>query len=279
VIDLHTHSTFSDGSLTPEELAQLAREVGLSAIALTDHDTTDGVPGFVAACDREGITGLAGVEISADTPKGTMHLLGFFVDPEHPGLCQSLVRIREGRTIRNRKILERLAKLGVGVTWDEVSALAGGDVVGRPHIARALVNGGHVESCASAFRDWLGKGKPAYVDRFRLSPEEGLSQIRDAGGVAVLAHPFTLGLRRGQLRKCVSELVGWGLAGIEVFYPEHGYNRRKEYRGLAKEFDLVMTGGSDFHGDMNPAIRLGRGFGNVNVPDSVLVELKQRVGC
>ncbi len=277
MIDLHTHSVFSDGSLTPEALAALAHEAGLSAIALTDHDTTDGVPQLMAACAREGITGVAGVEISADTPKGTMHLLGFFMDPEHSGLCRALAQVREGRLDRNRKILERLAELGKPIMWDEVAALAGSDVVGRPHIAGALVNGGYSESREAAFRDWLGKGKPAYVDRFRLSPQDGIACIRAAGGVAVLAHPFTLGLRAKPLRACVKELVGWGLSGIEVFYPEHSLQRREEYQRLAKAFDLVMTGGSDFHGEMNPAIQIGRGFGNVRVRDSVLVALRERI--
>jgi predicted metal-dependent phosphoesterase TrpH len=278
MIDLHTHSTFSDGSLTPEELAAAARETGLSAIALTDHDTVDGTARLMAACEAEGITGVAGVEISADFPAGTMHLLGYFLDSEYTGLQEALAEVRGGRLVRNRKIVETLPGLGMEVAWDEVSALAGSDVIGRPHIAQAMVNRGYVPSCEIAFRDWLGKGKPAYADRFRLSPRDGIACIREAGGVAVLAHPFTLGLRTKRLRALISELVGWGLAGIEVFYPEHGSDRRQLYKGLAKEFDLVMTGGSDFHGAMNPAIQLGRGFGNVKVADSVLGDLRGRTG-
>lgn len=279
MIDLHTHSTFSDGSLTPEELAAAAKEAGLSAIALTDHDTVDGTSRLIAACAREGITGIAGVEISADTSPGTMHLLGFFVDPEHAGLKDALIEVCGGRLVRNRRIVEALGALDMETPWEEVAAQAGGDVIGRPHIAQAMVNRGYVPSCTAAFQEWLGKGKPAYVDRFRLSPRDGIARIREAGGVAVLAHPFTLDLRLKTLRELVAQLVGWGLSGIEVFYPEHGDARRQQYQGLAHEFGLVMTGGSDFHGAMNPAIQLGRGFGNVRVDDSVLVELRKRRNC
>ena len=278
MIDLHTHSTFSDGSLTPEELAALADEVGLSAIALTDHDTVDGTPQFVAACEAQGITGVAGVEISADFTAGTMHLLGYFLDPGHAGLRDALIQIRDGRLVRNRRILETLSGLGMAVPWEEVDSLAGSDVIGRPHIAQAMVKRGYVPSCDIAFRDWLGKDKPAYADRYRLAPRDGIARIREAGGVAVLAHPFTLGLRPKRLRETLSELVGWGLSGIEVFYPEHGSDRRQLYQRLAREFGLVTTGGSDFHGAMNPAIQLGRGFGNVKVADSVLVDLRGRIG-
>ncbi len=277
MIDLHTHSTFSDGSLTPEELAAAAREAGLSAIALTDHDTVDGTPRFVEACARGGITGIAGVEISADTLKGTMHLLGYFLDPEHAGLRDALAEVRDGRRVRNHRIVEELATHGMELTWAEVLTLSGGDVVGRPHIAQAMVKRGYVPSCNAAFQEWLGKGKPAYVDRFRLSPQDGIARIREAGGVAVLAHPFTLDLRFKKLRTLVSDLVGWGLSGVEVFYPEHGADRRQQYQTLAHDFDLVMTGGSDFHGDMNPSIQLGRGFGNVCVKDSVLDQLRERL--
>jgi len=258
-------------------LALAAREAGLSAIALTDHDTVDGTPRFVEACAREGVTGVAGVEISADTPRGAMHLLGYFLDTEHAGLRDALDKVRGGRRRRNVRIVEELAAHGKEITWDEVMALSGGDVVGRPHFAQAMVKRGYVPSCNAAFQEWLGKGKPAYVDRFRLTPQDGIACIREAGGVAVLAHPFTLDLRFKKLRALVSDLVGWGLSGIEVFYPEHGADRRQQYQTLAHEFDLVMTGGSDFHGDMNPSIRLGRGFGNVHVKDSVLVELRKRL--
>ena len=278
MIDLHTHSTCSDGSLSPEALAAAAHEAGLSALALTDHDTTEGVPAFQAACKRVGITGVSGVELSVDFSPGTMHLLGFFVDPANESLQDALRSLREGREIRNRKILKALKTLKMELTWDEVAALAGSDVIGRPHIAQAMMERGYVSNRQDAFKRFLAKGKPAYADRFRLEPQVGVRLVRDAGGVCVLAHPFTLRLTPSKLRACVAELAAMGLQGIEVFYPEHSPERRHQYQRLARAFDLAMTGGSDFHGDANPAIKLGRGFDNVYVSDEILVELRSRIG-
>jgi len=278
MIDLHTHSTFSDGSLSPEELATLAADADLSAVALTDHDTTDGVPRFIKACEDVGIEGVPGVEISVDFEPGTMHMLGFFMDINNTALQAALLNIREGREQRNRKIIEKLCNLGMELEWDEVASLAdvsGKGVIGRPHIMQAMMNRGYVAAKDEAFDKFLGKGKSAYVDRFRLSPREGIECIRAAGGVPVLAHPFTLGLKFGKLRRCVGELVGYGLQGIEVYYSMHNDALRSQYMSLVEEFSLVATGGSDFHGDMNPSIQIGRGFGNVKVDDSVLVKLRR----
>lgn len=274
MIDLHTHSTFSDGSLTPEELAQLAADAALSAVALTDHDTTDGVPRFLKACENVGVEGIVGVEISVDFEPGSMHMLGFFMDINNVALQSALLNIRDGRERRNHKILKKLSELGMELEWGEVAALAGSDVVGRPHIMQAMMSRGYIATKNEAFDLWLGKGKPAYVDRFRLSPRDGIECIRSAGGVAVLAHPFTLGLKFGKLRVLVGELSGYGLQGIEVIYSLHNDKLRSQYMSLVEEFNLVATGGSDFHGDMNPSIRIGRGFGNVKVDDSVLERLR-----
>lgn len=275
LIDLHTHSTFSDGSFSPEDLAKLASEAGLSALALTDHDTTDGIPFFIDACDRLDIKSVAGVEISVDYDYGTMHMLGYFVDTGNTALQSALLNIRNGRERRNQKILEKLCELGMELEWSEIEALAGdGGVVGRPHFAQAMMARGYVSTKEEVFDLWLGKGKPAYVDRFRLTPAEGIACIREAGGVAVLAHPFTLGLSFGKLRKCVAELAEQGLQGIEVFYSMHNSELRSQYLTLVQEFNLTATGGSDFHGDMNPAIQIGCGFGGLIVKDTVLDELR-----
>jgi 3',5'-nucleoside bisphosphate phosphatase len=278
VIDLHTHSTFSDGSLSPQALVHAAGEAGLSALALTDHDTTAGIPSFMRACKSAGITGVPGVEISVEFSPGTMHMLGFFMDLDHQPLQDALARLREGREQRNRKILAALCDLGMALTWGEVAALAGSDVIGRPHIAQAMINRGYASTKKEVFRRFLGRGLSAYVERFRLDPHKGIGLIRDAGGVCVLAHPFTLKLQKKKLRTCIAKLVASGLQGLEVFYPEHGPERRHQYQRLARAFDLVMTGGSDFHGDANPAIKLGRGFDNVYVSDAILDDLRERVG-
>lgn len=276
MIDLHVHSIFSDGSLTPEDLVARAAEGGLSAIALTDHDTTAGVPRFLAAGEEHSVRAISGVEISADFKGGTMHMLGYFVDPAHRALNEKLEWIREGRKARNAEVLEKLHKLGFGITWEDVKSYAGDEVVGRPHFAQALQARGCVASKDEAFDRYLGKGKPAYAERRRLTPEDSLQLIIGAGGVPVLAHPFTLNINSQKLRDLVKDLASKGLQGIEVYYSEHTAPMVKHYLGLTKKFGLVATGGSDFHGALTPDIRLGRGFGNLDVPDAVVDALAAR---
>lgn len=285
MIDLHVHSTFSDGTLTPAELVAKARALGLRALALTDHDCTGGLREFAAAgaaadAGPGGLrfTAVPGVEISAEVSPGTMHMLGYHIDPDNGDLEGVLVRIREGRESRNRQILARLAELGMPLEWEEVAAFAGEDVVGRPHFAQALLARGYVSTKQEAFDRYLAKGKPAYMDRLRFSPADSLAAIREAGGVPVLAHPFTLKLEPDALKAAVRELAEAGLAGIEVYYPEHAPDQVRQYRGLAEAFGLVATGGSDYHGANNPDIEMGRGFGSLNVPDDILDALRDRAG-
>lgn len=276
MIDLHVHSTYSDGSLTPAQLVDEAVRVGLSALALTDHDSTDGVAEFLAACRGQPVEGIAGVELSAEIRKGTMHVLGYCVDPDSSALQEALSTMCGGREVRNRRILQRLNALGLELTWDEVSAFAGNEVVGRPHFALAMMARGYVQSKDCAFDRYLAKGKPGYVDRLRLSPEACVQKVREAGGVAVLAHPFTLELNPDELRDCVAQLANTGLGGIEVYYPEHPPRMTARYKRLADDFGLVATGGSDYHGELNPLIRLGVGFGTLAVPDEAVAELRRR---
>ena len=281
MIDLHCHSTYSDGSCTPEALVHMAHAAGLRALALTDHDTTTGVAPFLAASRALGddkLECLAGVEISVEVPRGTVHILGYFVDPADVPLEAALTQIREGRGTRNAHIVSRLNELGMDLTAEDVAAHAGEQVVGRVHIAQALVTKGFVADKQAAFKRYLAKGKPAYADRFRLSPEAGIRMIRDAGGAAVLAHPVTLRLGKRALREQIGALREMGLAGLEVFYPLHPPKVVKDYLSMARAFDLVPTGGSDFHGDANPAIKLGRGFGSLHVDDDLLEPLRARAG-
>ncbi|MBM4142901.1 MAG: PHP domain-containing protein [Lentisphaerae bacterium] len=284
MIDLHMHSTFSDGSLRPSELVARAREIGLTAIALTDHDCTDGIPPLMEACraanaahpDAPGLVCVPGVEISVDVPRGTMHMLGYFIDPAGARLRATLARIQGGRADRNREILAKINALGMNLAWEDVKRHATEDVVGRPHFARALVERGYVSSTAAAFERYLAKGKPAYADRFRLSPEAGIAAIREAGGAPVLAHPFTLEADGTGLRAELERLKAIGLEGLEVFYSEHTPAQTQEYGRLARELDLAMTGGSDFHGALNPAIKMGVGFGSLQVDDGLLEGLRRR---
>ena len=239
MIDLHSHSTFSDGSFTPRELVKHAKDLGLSALALTDHDTTAGMDQFMDACSEFGITGVPGVEISVDVRSGTMHMLGYFINTKDDKLEQILTRIRSGREDRNKQILEKLNALGLKLTFKEVNAFAAEDVIGRPHFALAMVQKGYVSNKDAAFELYLGKGKPAYVERYRLSASESIAAIVNAGGVSVLAHPFTLDLNRAALRDFIKDMKGRGLQGIEVYYSEHNGEQQREYESLTNEFDMV----------------------------------------
>ena len=278
VIDLHFHSIFSDGDYTPEELAAQGKKQGLYAMSLTDHDTTEGVARFLAAAEAEGVAAASGVEISAEYNPGTMHMLGYFFDTTNAALVEALVNIRDGRHQRNVKIVEQLRALGLDLTLEECAAEAGGEVVGRPHIAIVLEKKGYVKNKDEAFEQYLAKGKPGYVPRFRLFPADCVKIIRDAGGVAVLAHPFTLQLKPEALRQTVSELAEVGLGGIEVLYSEHKDDQVRLYEQLCRDFGMVATGGTDFHGRITPDIKLGRGFGRPMVADSAFDELKKRAG-
>lgn len=277
MIDLHTHSTFSDGSLTPVELVGQARDAGLTALALTDHDGMMGIDAFLDACGRAGIRGVPGVEISVDFGPGTLHMLGFFLDHHHQAVETALARLRGARQDRNLRILDKINALGMALTWDEVAAFASEEVVGRPHFAQAMVQKGYVKGKLEAFDRFLGKGKPAYADRYRLTVAESIAMIRGAGGVPVLAHPFTLGLERNRLKEFVMGLAREGLQGIEVYYSEHNAEQQKQCLAIAQEAGLAMSGGSDFHGDLNPSVRLGVGFGNLNIPDEWVDLLHARI--
>ena len=278
MIDLHCHSTFSDGSLPPERLVEEAVRIGLSALALTDHDTTAGVPRFLAAGAGRPIRLVPGVELSVDCSSGVMHMLGYWMDLANPELVRQMEWIRDGRAMRNRAMLEKLNALGFAMTWEEVAAFAGEDVVGRPHFAQVMLQKGYAKDKNEAFDKWLGDGKPGYADRPRLTAEVAVSLIRQAGGVAVLAHPFSLRVSKDAMASLFIELAAAGLAGVECYYSEHSADLTKEYLAMARKANLVPTGGSDFHGEVSPGIKLGFGFGGLNVPDEVLAQLEARRG-
>lgn len=281
MIDLHLHSTNSDGSETPEELVVLGRQAGLSAMALTDHDNMGGAAAFLAACRAHGLTGIAGVEISAHVEEGhgSMHLLGYGLDPGHPAVEENLGRVLDGRAWRNEQIIERLNGLGLELEWAEVQACAGEDIVGRPHIAQALIDRNYVSSVDEAFERYLAKGSPAYVDRYRLYPQEGIRMIREAGGVAVLAHPFSWELDEARLEAGLRELKALGLGGVEAVYSGYDAGQTVTLLRLAKRLELLVTGGSDYHGLAKPEIALGKGFGSLCVADGYLPPLLEAMGA
>lgn len=265
-VDLHLHSTASDGTRSPFELIELAAERNLSIIAITDHDTFDGISHGMEAADSMGITMIPGVELSVDLEeKGlSAHLLGYFPgsDPEKlisrsTPLGKAITFIQAGRERRNPRILEKLSHIGIHVDIDSLKLIAGGDVIGRPHIAEALIAGGYVGNFREAFDRYLAKGKLAYVDRDRLPVHEAVRLIADADGLPVMAHPGYIQMEPNELKLFFCRMKEYGLAGIEVYYPSHSTS----FTGLLKEFasryELVLTGGTDYHGRKQDAVPLG----------------------
>ncbi|WP_300161402.1 PHP domain-containing protein [Solidesulfovibrio sp.] len=276
LIDLHTHSTASDGSLSPGELVALAAKKGLVAVALTDHDTLEGLPEARAAGEVHHIDVVAGVELSVADGERSVHLLGLFL-PDRPGpLAEALAYLRERRHNRNRRILEKLHALGVPLEYKAVTELAKG-AVGRPHIAQALLAMGAVTSFKEAFSRYLGAHGRAYVPKDKLTLERAVELIHAEGGLAALAHPYMLGLAGPALAAAVERCRNAGLDAIEALYTEHSQAQTLEYLALSRRFGLAVTGGSDFHGAAKPEVELGRGRGNLRVDISVLDLLRARL--
>ncbi len=273
------HSTCSDGTYSPADLVRQAEAAGLTHMALTDHDTVEGLAEARAQAEAEGIAFLGGLEISAEFQPGTMHILGYGFREDDPALLDRLGYVQRCRAERNPKIAENLRRLGMDVTMAEVEAASGGGLVGRPHFAQVLMAKGYVESRQEAFDRFLAKGRPAYVNKVRLSPEESVAAIRNAGGAAVLAHPLQLKTRnKTELDRIVRGLVDAGLRGIECHYRNHEEADTERFLGLAKKYNLVPTGGSDFHGTNRPGIHLGTGEGNLRVPQDCWENLVRITG-
>ena len=265
-IDLHAHTNRSDGSLEPEALVMLAQEAGLRALAVTDHDTIVAVPAAREAGRRLGVEVLLGVEITAKFPGRAMHLLAYGFDEREPRLMAMLTEIVAGRDARNPRILDRLALLGRPLTMEEVRAEARGDVIGRPHIAKAMVRKGYVQDTKTAFGQFLRDGGPAFVAAESVEPAEVIATVLGAGGVSVVAHPRQLRLESvAACEALFAQLATAGLGGIEVDHPSHHAEDRLLYARIAESLGLVRSGGSDFHGDAKPDIRIGVGNGSIEV--------------
>ncbi len=274
-IDLHLHTTHSDGSLSPTAVLQLAHTANVTALAITDHDIVTGIPEAIAAGAERGIEIIPGVEISSCMGNSELHLLGYCIDWQDSELNRRLATLRESRHTRNPQIIERLRALGLDVTYKEVRALAGTDAVGRPHIARLLMDKKYVTSAKDAFDRYLAEGRPAYVARELPNPTDAIAWIRAAGGVAVLAHPTWAKVSGEGLNALLTTLKAEGLGGIEVHYSTHTKRQTMEYLDLAKRLDLLVTGGSDFHGITKPDIEVGMGRGGLNVSEKLLDPLKK----
>lgn len=273
-IDLHTHSTASDGSMRPSELVRHAKEKGLSCIAITDHDTLDGVDEALKEASASGIELIPGVEIGVDF-KPEMHILGYFSTSNYTRIIPVLSRLRMLREQRNPKIVDKLNEMGFKISMEDVRAKAGGKVIGRPHIAKALLEKGYVKTTQEAFEKYLACGKPAYFRKDMLSPEEGIKEIKNAGGVPVLAHPVHLMKTIKDMDALLAELKGYGLSGIEAHYTDNTSHDTGILLRLAIKYDFIATGGSDFHGSFKENIDIGVGRGNLKIEYGVLEELKK----
>ena len=272
-VDLHTHTTASDGSDSPFDLVEAAASLGLSAVAITDHDTTQGLEEAGEAASRVGIELVRGVELSLDWRGGAMHMLVLLV--RRPDLLHSrLAPVRRARMRRNLQIAEHLQSLGVEVTMEEVKQEGGEGTIGRPHFASLLAKKGYVADIQEAFSRYLGRGCPAYAERYRLAPDEGIRLAHAVGGVAVLAHPLTLGLEGGDLSDLLGDLAAQGMDGMEAYYGAYEPPTRRTLAKLARRHGLIPAGGSDYHGRFKPQIGLGVGRGDLTVPDRVLEELR-----
>ena len=274
-VDLHLHTTASDGVLSPSEIVRYAKAKGLQAIAITDHDTIDGCEEGLSEGERIGFEVIPGIEISAEYSPGSMHILGFFLDIHHPLLNERLEYLQKARAERNPKMVAKLNQLGMEVTYEEVLKASGGGQVGRPHFANVLLEKKYVRNFQEAFERFLKKGAPAYVDKFRFTSKEALHFIHEARGVAVLAHPNTLGVKRySELEKLVHQLVDEGLKGIEVYYPEHSAVEVAQYKNLADRYSLLSTGGTDYHGIEKNELDIGVGRGEMRLPYSIVENMK-----
>lgn len=274
-IDLHLHTTHSDGSFSAAEVLRFAHKAGVTALAITDHDIVSGIPDAIATGAELGIEIVPGVEISSCVGTTELHILGYCIDWQDPELIQRLAALRASRHTRNPQIIERLRSLGLDITYEEVRALAGTDSVGRPHIARLLIEKKYVTSAKEAFDRYLSEGRPAYVARELPLPVDAIAWIRAAGGVAVLAHPTWAKVSGEGLNTLLTTLKADGLGGIEVHYSTHSKRQTTEYLDLAKRLDLLVTGGSDFHGITKPDIEVGTGLGDLKVSEKLLDPLKK----
>jgi predicted metal-dependent phosphoesterase TrpH len=270
-IDLHSHSTASDGQYPAAEVADQAAAAGLRVWALTDHDSIASLADAAAAATVRQIRFVPGIELSVQFDRREIHVLGHFVDPESDALRRFEDLLAENRRVRMGEIIQKLASVGVALTPEEVERFSGGKTLGRPHVARAMVDRGVVSSVKEAFDRYLGEGRPAYVGRFRLSAQEAIALVRGAGGAATLAHPGVNRIEHGDIER----LKSWGLAGIEAYHPDHNPSVRDKYLRIAARFDLVATAGSDYHGE---AIAPDRKLGAETMSEAGLAALEARRG-
>ena len=278
-IDMHVHSCASDGTFSPSALLAEAKKAGLSAIALTDHDTMDGICEAAKAAKELGMELVPGVELSTEYAGSEIHVLGYYVSPEYPKLKAMLEEFRDFRDTRNVRMVKRLQEEGFSITMEQLTEQFPDCVLTRAHIARYLCETGQLPDVRTVFAEYLGENCRCYIDRPKISPVEAVTLIREAGGLAVLAHPVLCQLEEAQLRQMILEMKDAGMCGLEAVYSENTKEDEARMRALADQAGLLITGGSDFHGKSKPDIHLGTGKGDLYIPYDFLEALKKQLAC
>ncbi len=279
LVDLHVHSSASDGVYSPREVVQRAAEVGLKAVALTDHDTTAGLDEAMAAGEVLPIEVIPGVEISAEFKDGACHILGYFFDPAEARLAGMLAAAREARRRRGQMMIDRLRDLGCDLTDAEVASRSAGGTITRAHLAAAMLKRGYVQNWDQAFESYLGRGKPAFVARRRVGPAEAIAAIHGAGGLAAIAHPRQLNRSLAETEDWIRRLAEAGIEAVEVSSPDHTANYARHYGGMARRLGLLAIGGTDWHGRADSDVRLGVGRGGLAVHYTVVEQMKARLAA
>ena len=274
IIDLHTHTTESDGSFTPEELILEAKKKGLSAIAITDHDTFAGIKKAMPMAIEQGIELIPGIEFSTDYNGKEVHIVGLYIDITHPHLNAKLKEFRECRDNRNALIVENLQKEGFDITIEALKAENPDCVITRANIARFLYEHGMIPSIQTAFEKYIGDHCKCFVNRFKVTPMEAVQLIKETGGVAILAHPLLYHMSTPVLQKMVDELKDAGLDGIEAIYCTYSVGEERDMKDFARKNGLLISGGSDFHGSTKPKLELATGYGKLYIPYSILENIK-----
>lgn len=277
MIDLHTHSRFSDGSDSPSEIVGFAKQANCTCIALTDHDRLDGILEARSQAEALGIDFIAGAEISCVFGDGTFHMLAYFLEPHQGPLQDRLIDMQEARTRRNQEMQTKIKEAGLPITWEELITEAGGPNLGRPHFAAVMVRKGIVGSIQEAFDKYLAKGKPFYIPKVQITPKEAIELTLASGALPVIAHPHTLGIDSSLLGSYLRELKEYGLVGVESYYGKYSPDERVELVDIAETLSLVATGGSDYHGTYKVGLKIGIGEGDLSVPDDVVAKLKDRL--
>ena len=273
-IDLHTHSNVSDGSLTPTEVMKAAKEAGLKAVALTDHDTIDGLQEALQAAKDLDIECIPGIELSALYKDLEVHIVGLFLDLENPQLKNRLDAFRKIRDNRNDRMFAKMQAAGVDITIEKLRALDGDAVITRANIARYLLHIGYVKSIPEAFDKYLNPGMPFFVQKSDITPKDVIETIRENGGIAILAHPLTYKFSHSELIECIETLKSYGLQGLETYYSTFSEADHRDMKRLADQYGLLHSGGSDFHGNVKPHIQIGKGMGKLVIPYDLLDKMK-----